>query len=840
MGRHNHLAKCLCLIGLMCADVRADWPDFSVVSPFVAYSSVASATVERMEATFNGASVSTNFFYVCPVTNAPNAPGEGYYTNAVQTNRLYSHKVQAASLSQGYRYSPVIIETQGRKLASENLIQHGTQTETWTNITVVGGTTNQTVVTTNYPLWRVDDLWVNCTGYTSDQTRIVWDAAPASMPRSYLSAIDAGMFMCADGGNYVDHHLAEGGSFAGWFAQKLTTNWVWSQTNWDTGQGLWEAVSTNGPDNFPLMTAVKAVGYAGVGTVFTNTTITDRGTNYPRTVTNYYSGWQVGMYDTENVGVAETASRYLTNRTEKAYFTAATNIAYVVLAELASSREKETNPIRPGDTNAPGYDPIFNTGDTVPHGEARGFGGLDNLYYEDALPTNLFATAGWHLSRAHPYGAPWGCYTNSDGDTAEYAFPAKWSVVYGPDVQRIRETTNTPVLVVRSMTTNEVRCSGVSEPSLVPHPLDVEIIGSCWEPATPSQSVRYVTYTQVVAVASTGVFPLAHAFTKISSLSASDTVWGTAIAVPKDGLHLEVMWNTSHASFLPLENNGGYSPSASYTHFRKAMEERRDFLKELRWTWKQVGWFTNIVRQQFETNWLYAQHFYNDEPDPSYGDPVGATNSCGLFGTLVTTNRQTDSYWFRHATYCDESKYLTHSYGTIFFPECGEEGGPPVSYSYKYDFVWGEGFASEVQQTADATTIWSERLPAEVDLYTQWVTPSKFQLDSYEELANTRGTTFVSAVVSPYPTFTVLSTISKPVSQTNTIFSIAPTMDLSGTYESLAEYDLTTVSTNYCGDPPEIQSINANRDWSFNRLTRSETFIIPYFKQVARWEFAFP
>lgn len=841
MDRHRSPARSLQHLAaaalLYATGARADWPDFTTATPRQAAEAVANAAIERMEATFAGEFVQTNYWFGCH-EGSPIAP------LIVRTNRTYANAVIDELLELFGRESvrtPLMVVGEERRLNSTNLIQIGVQTQKWTNA-------SGQVFTTNYPLWRVDDRHVttngSCNVYTSTTARVIWTNAPPNyLPQPLLAAIDAGISKCANGGYFLDHHKATAGSFENYMATPISTNWEWVGESYE--DGTWVKTGSNYPSAFPQMTAVKAMQYSGAGAVITNTEIYDRGTT-PIPGPPVW-GWTVGAMTTYTMPDPPPLPRYLTTDTVRAFFTASTNVAGTVLRRTATSRGQD-------------YEFWY---------EARGFGGgLDGLY--DASPTGALAAAFWNYKRKPGNQPPYGCWEKTVGGittVAELVPPARWYTTEGPDLapgfgslqDQALDVYKPPCLRVRSMTTSEVACAGCPEPAAFPHPIEVTIVGRYWLPAMPTQSLLLITATQRMTVSSAGDITLAYPFTRIDTLAATDTVWNSGTYYAKDGVQLAVVYTNPSKSYRPLSSAWNRSPSATFVHFRKAMEERRDFIKELRWTRKPVGWFTNVTRQAWSrtesTDYTYSYDYSDvtgDDDDPvetitEEGD--NADLDCEDFGTPTISN-QLEPEWYIHDILC--TKYRLYESRNRTVDVDGEGELQIYTHNTISDVVHRDYEGQKQRQTADAYQRWSDRIPADIDFYTRWaVSPSNsltIDVDTNKIICaplpditgietGVHHTNAVARQTNPFQAAKKIETKAKSRTSAVEFFTLAPNADAQ-LPSATGTLDFTDTHTLTCtpAGASETRTKTSEYDATYSRAS----IVLDFKEQVARWQFDYP
>ncbi|HMO03888.1 MAG TPA: hypothetical protein PKC67_02625 [Kiritimatiellia bacterium] len=234
-------------------------------------------------------------------------------------------------------------------LASTSLVVVGQQTSVWTNVVGSGTATVTNVVTEVYDLYDLDYV---------KSTNVVVFSGTSNCAMQVVT------------GRYVTLPLPEPGRrglelpVVRWLADALTLlipqyvdmeavaagvmeqplppapgDWSWVNYTNLFGEAFygWELLRTNYPAAFPSLTQSQVWERTGIGTSVVSVTVLDRGTNFPRTVTNWVNGWEVGALQQQFVAVVSNVPRYTVTTNRHYHWTGyATTGAVVTLRRLQS------------------------------------------------------------------------------------------------------------------------------------------------------------------------------------------------------------------------------------------------------------------------------------------------------------------------------------------------------------------------------------------------------------------------------------------------------------------------------------------------------------------------
>ena len=559
MGFHNHPARhyIAFLIILLSNHANAQWREWTDIE--TAVEDLTEAVRERCEVTFTG--YSSNLVATCE--------GGQIVSNWVSL-RGYAKKLGYASGD-----SPISFVSQQRA-TGHGLVISGYQTDRW--IEVVGGVSN--VVMAVYTNYVTGDFSVltnsDCVTFTSEWVSVVYTSAPAPyLPSRYIEDLDSTI---ADLGfpedpwwNLYDATIFDPSAVSG-------TSWWWTVRN------QWEVDRYSYADP-KMITHSQLCARAGLPVTNYVVGVYDRGSNWPRIVTNTINfGWEDGntsvhYYDPPKAISVTVEPRYVTNLiTRGLWLYAVSNDLRTASVDGAGNTQwvgrilGTLTSVRDANIDDQSYRPCF---------EARGFGsGADGIYQpsDDPLTWNntkfwLVPLGGWSYivdrppifpdDYYHPYtnalwasadadGFPAGCYyplaiTNQSvmmattGDVSPVA-----RLVFRDGENNWGENTLffTPeaanaYLWVTHNSTNDRWCSGATEPSLFPAPLQVRVVGSFLRGASSTQGPLRVTITQTVSVATIGRFDLAYPLTDVISITASNPAYGNLYSgYARDGIEI--------------------------------------------------------------------------------------------------------------------------------------------------------------------------------------------------------------------------------------------------------------------------------------------------------------
>lgn len=512
----------------------------------------------RMEATYAGTSVSTQVNLFChngqPATN----------TVAV-TNRSYAVRIGPDP------DQPLSMHSMEYALHSTNLIAWSAQTNTWLqpdgtptsevyvlyredNLSVV---TNVEIITVYTPSWT---QYLGCVVSTNDLTEFMWTNMPPGYFRmDFMGAVDSAINQLMSSGLWLDWTKASNGTFEAWMNRETAiTQATWAWDKWTVTTSMVRVAT------LPFLTIPRIWEISGVGTIRTNLTIVDYGTNFPHAVTNMVDGWTLGRMDVWKVAATGIAPRYAITTNLTCLYSHSTTISNAVMGELASGR----------DWNAM---------------EARGFGGgIDGLLtpqlveddpfggvYDYSAIVSAMSNAGWNLVQpTEDMQAPAGCWVNTNttpASVAEVAGAAEWhyasgySWLGGKTMPMIK-----PSLRVECLATSEWACVD-GDPTPIPSPIDVTIVGTYFTEAEPGLA----TTQQTIRISAPGSYLLDVPFLSIASITATNAIWHSSVYYPKGGIHLSV------ATPVAMDNYLNAIPRWQWT---KPLEERKAVLQTLKWT----------------------------------------------------------------------------------------------------------------------------------------------------------------------------------------------------------------------------------------------------------------
>lgn len=667
MGLHHNLA-----IGLLAASLTvpasAQWRDWT--DPHIAVEDLSAAVWERLECTFTG--IATDEVAVCV--------GDETVT-VTNIYRAYGWRLDWRA----HTNTPIAWTEQVRLTAGTNLVIAGYQTDRWTK--VVGTVTSEVVAV--YTNWMTQDYSIitnaDCTVVTSELATVVWTSAPTQyIPAGYIAALDAAIVDMSDPPNSTRRRLSpwrlyDPAAFDP--AANCTTSWLW------TVRDQWEPWRYTYPAEPALITHSQLCARAGLSITTIVDSVTDRGAAYPKSdVVGYLTqGWQTGELGTHTlnpaVPVTEYRHRYVTNLFTSGLWT------YATLPALRAHGP---------DTNTPFLGRILGTLTavrSVPEvvyyqvWHARGLGYPDGLFRYD--PDSFsFTNAGYYLwapdwaivgpryitSKKPKYPAdylhpesnalwlssgiaqdvpdpqwPWqargfaGCYIParpSITTTGDVAPAARWHYRQGDTAWGYKDVVLQPAalpayLWVTINSTNDRYCSGAVEPTPIPDPLSVEVVGSWWRPAVATQGVTLVVSTQTVQITQAGRIDLANPLTSIISMTASNALGGTELYT-RDGVEITAHLGeyTNALSMINAPAAWWLNSEAGWEAFKPVLEDRKKMLSAMAGLGLVVEerWATNTLHVASSTNVAEAECSSKvwDWPFFPYGEYVGAGFSpCG-------------------------------------------------------------------------------------------------------------------------------------------------------------------------------------------------------------------
>jgi len=600
---------------LLTLSARAQWRNWKQYDVGVAAEDVIHALGERMETTWIGSEIVTSTVTTCvggsPVSNV-----------VVRTNRAYGAYLNGPAFWSSGGESPIMWAEDRADLNSENLIHYSDQTNVVVTISNGVPVTNLVVE----PLYRIDDLAVvpNNAGdcVTQRFASIIITGAPLHVSAQWIGAVDEGIRMTLQAGRW------------------LATNDVSSRANFVTGTNYtWSYATARWEESGHTLTTVTAssphvfFGMAGLS-VLTNVFIADRGTNYPRTVTNYYyNGYQTGDFDVHTfippLPYTVVEQRYLTSSVPVGYYhyalpserivtEAGTNTmygtnAYAGRVLATASTAMTASQVQVLDLVGP-FSGIY----TIAY--FNGYAGYSKVgggaeirswtnppYWQDqrryivaggeivadagspqwTLPLNacyrLVDSTGyvaartlsrWHYSTFDDFNPP-----------AAGGYP---SLAFSPS------NTLPARLLVDVRLTNDCWCAGI-EGALFEHPITVTLSGRYWAEPTATSSWRRITTNQTITVSSTNLYDLDFPFTHILGITTtSASVAADFGGYDHDGIYIAVLAPAYETNALLAWD----APRSLHRYAdRQYFEDRKALLNTLRWSLRDYTSSSNKLRE---------------------------------------------------------------------------------------------------------------------------------------------------------------------------------------------------------------------------------------------------